>query len=102
MKKHNIGASIVSLANPWFDFLEGTQAVSVAQELNDELQSICESSQGKLHGFASLPVRNISGIRMYLYIMKEMSCHQNLYLTLIIETNSYFSNTKRDRACSSL
>ena len=72
MKKHNIGASIVSLANPWFDFLEGTQAVSVAQELNDELQAICESSQGKLHGFASLPVRNISGSpNSYVFVYYE-------------------------------
>lgn len=63
METHGIGASIVSLANPWFDFLEGAQAVSVAQELNDELQAICESAPGKLHGFASLPVRNIPGLK---------------------------------------
>lgn len=61
MELHSIGSSIISLANPWFDFLEGAQAISVAQELNDELQSICETSRGKLHGFASLPVRNIAG-----------------------------------------
>ncbi len=38
MAKHNISHSVVSLANPWLDFLEGQEAESVAQELNDELE----------------------------------------------------------------
>ncbi len=59
MNHHNIRHSIISLANPWLDFLTGKEAESVAQELNDELQSICENSQGRLSGFATLPVRNV-------------------------------------------
>lgn len=58
MKKHGIEKSVISLANPWLDFLSGQEAASVAQELNDELQAICEHSKGKLFGFATLPVRN--------------------------------------------
>jgi aminocarboxymuconate-semialdehyde decarboxylase len=58
MNQHHIEKSVVSLANPWLDFLTGNEAESVAQELNDELQQMCESSQGRLYGFATLPVRN--------------------------------------------
>lgn len=58
MDNHGIEKSIVSLANPWLDFLEGSEAESVAQELNDELQSICELSNNRILGFATLPVRN--------------------------------------------
>lgn len=58
MDMHNIEKSIISLANPWLDFLEGDAAASVAQELNDELQGICEASNGRLLGMATLPVRN--------------------------------------------
>ena len=58
MDKHGIEKSVISLANPWLDFLTGNEAESVAQELNDELQSICEQSNGRLYGFATLPVRN--------------------------------------------
>ena len=49
---------IVTIANPWLDFLSGDAAHSVAQELNDELEGICSQSQGHLYGFATLPVRN--------------------------------------------
>lgn len=58
MEKHRISKSVISLANPWLDFLVGNEAASVASELNDELQAICEHSKGKLYGFATLPVRN--------------------------------------------
>jgi len=58
MDVHGIEKSVVSLANPWLDFLTGSAAASVAQELNDELQGICEKSKGRLLGFATLPVRN--------------------------------------------
>lgn len=58
MDNHNIKQSVISLANPWLDFLVGNEAASVAQELNDELQSMCEHSHGRLFGFATLPVRN--------------------------------------------
>ena len=61
MDTHNISQSVVSLANPWLDFLEGNEAASVAQELNDELQGICERSNGRLYGLATLPVRNAAG-----------------------------------------
>lgn len=58
MDAHNIESSIISLANPWLDFLSGNEAASMSQELNDELQNICEKSNGRLYGFATLPVRN--------------------------------------------
>jgi len=58
MDVHGIETSVVSLANPWLDFLSGQEAASVAQELNDELQDLCEKSKGRLLGFATLPVRN--------------------------------------------
>ena len=60
MDNHGIKTSVISLANPWLDFLHGEEAANVAQELNDEMQSICESSNGRLYGFAVLPVRNPS------------------------------------------
>lgn len=58
MNTHDIQQSVVSLANPWLDFLTGDAAASVAQELNDELEGLCAQSQGRLLGFATLPVRN--------------------------------------------
>lgn len=58
METHGIQKSVISLANPWLDFLNGEAAQAAAQELNDELQDICEQSGGKLFGFATLPVRN--------------------------------------------
>jgi aminocarboxymuconate-semialdehyde decarboxylase len=73
MRVHGIDRSIISLANPWLDFLVGQEAESVAQELNDELQGICESSKGKLLGFATLPVRNPKAAIKEIARLKSLS-----------------------------
>ncbi len=36
MDTHNIGQSIISLANPWLDFLPSKEARDVAKRMNDE------------------------------------------------------------------
>ena len=56
MSKHHISISIISLANPWLDFLPAQEALSAARQINDELNGICQESQGKLYAFAALPV----------------------------------------------
>eukprot|EP00968_Pinguiococcus_pyrenoidosus_P022261 scaffold3100_cov248-Pinguiococcus_pyrenoidosus.AAC.16 len=51
MDRHGISASVVSLANPWLDFLTAQEASKLASELNDDLQEMCEASRGRLFGF---------------------------------------------------
>lgn len=46
MNRHSIDVSIVSLANPWLDFLDASQAVLSAEECNADLEQYChEASQ---------------------------------------------------------
>lgn len=56
MSTHNIDVSVISLANPWLDFLPPGEALSAARDINDELEAICKDSKGKLYAFATLPV----------------------------------------------
>jgi len=67
MALHGITCSVVSLANPWLDFLEPTDALATAQEINDDLDSGCRenntSTQAgsqerplKLYAFGCLPL----------------------------------------------
>ncbi len=80
MEKHRIAKSVISLANPWLDFLTGNAAASVASELNDELQAICEHSKGKLYGFATLPVRNPTAAVAEVRRLKKLSCIKGVIL----------------------
>jgi hypothetical protein len=63
MDTHNIKHSIISLANPWLDFLPSKEARSVASYLNDDMQTICESkdASGRLNGFGVLPTLDAAG-----------------------------------------
>src|ERR1700722_4562614 len=61
MIQHNIAISVVSLANPWLDFLDPSSAPSIARTINDDLQSSCSNfnrsnSGQKLYAFGTLPL----------------------------------------------
>lgn len=63
MKLHGVNASVVSLANPWLDFLNGSEATDWAVKVNDDLDRSCnefnsrtDAGECKLFGFGTLPL----------------------------------------------
>ncbi|GAA6038290.1 hypothetical protein JCM8097_003925 [Rhodosporidiobolus ruineniae] len=71
MDTHGIDVSVVSLANPWLDFLEPDEAVTAAAELNEDIQNYCATygseeaaastsfaaqTEKRLFAFGSLPL----------------------------------------------
>ncbi|PWY67170.1 2-amino-3-carboxymuconate-6-semialdehyde decarboxylase [Aspergillus heteromorphus CBS 117.55] len=41
MRRHAINCSVISLANPWLDFLEPQEAQTWAERINDDLEATC-------------------------------------------------------------
>ncbi|KAK4692887.1 hypothetical protein P7C71_g4403, partial [Lecanoromycetidae sp. Uapishka_2] len=56
METHNINTSIISLANPWLDFLSPKEGPIWAHRINNELEQICSQNHGSLYAFATLPL----------------------------------------------
>lgn len=56
MDKHHIDISVISLANPWLDFMEPSQAAVMAKKVNDNMNEICVRSSGRLYAFGTLPL----------------------------------------------
>ncbi|KAK1751574.1 hypothetical protein QBC47DRAFT_390431 [Echria macrotheca] len=56
MDTHGIDISVVSLANPWLDFLPGSEAGDIAQSINNEFSEMCARHPGRLYFFAALPL----------------------------------------------
>lgn len=57
MDTHQISTSVISLANPWLDFLSPEEGIKWAKTINDELQEICtQNSEKRLYAFATLPL----------------------------------------------
>ena len=63
MKRHGITCSVISLANPWLDFLDPQNALKTAQEINDDLERACAENNSsssddglKLYAFGCLPL----------------------------------------------
>jgi len=65
MSTHSITSSVISLANPWLDFLPAPEGPGWAARVNDELSDMCVSCRGgggggdgkdPLYAFATLPL----------------------------------------------
>ncbi|PVH95502.1 uracil-5-carboxylate decarboxylase [Periconia macrospinosa] len=56
MDQHKIDKSVISLANPWLDFLPKEEAGEAAKKLNDDVNDICAGYPGRLYAFATLPL----------------------------------------------
>ncbi|OJD17886.1 hypothetical protein AJ78_02058 [Emergomyces pasteurianus Ep9510] len=47
MREHNITTSVISLANPWLDFLPAQHAAHWAEQINNDLERICAEQREK-------------------------------------------------------
>jgi predicted TIM-barrel fold metal-dependent hydrolase len=61
MTLHGIDVSVVSLANPWLDFLDPSTALDTAQRINDDMNRACAENNKsgascKLFTFGCLPL----------------------------------------------
>ncbi|KAF2098900.1 amidohydrolase [Rhizodiscina lignyota] len=56
MDLHKIDISILSIGNPWLDFLEPEGAGEVAKEVNDKFNELCAAVPNRLFFFACLPL----------------------------------------------
>lgn len=56
MDQHRIDTSVISLANPWLDFLSADEAGETARKINDDVESLCAKYPGRLYAFGTLPL----------------------------------------------
>jgi len=56
MDTHEIDISVVSLANPWLDFIDAHDSGTIAQSINQEFSDMCAEQPGRLFFFAALPL----------------------------------------------
>ncbi|KZZ97624.1 amidohydrolase [Moelleriella libera RCEF 2490] len=56
MDTHRIDISVISLANPWLDFVDAAQSGDVARSVNAEFDDMCRRHHGRLFFFGTLPL----------------------------------------------
>ena len=56
MDTHAIRTSILSLANPWLDFLPPSEGLDWANVVNKELNDFTTTSRGRIFAYATLPL----------------------------------------------
>lgn len=56
MDTHGIDISVISLANPWLDFVPSADAIPIATSIAKQFDDMCSSHPGRLFFFAALPL----------------------------------------------
>lgn len=56
MDAHGIDISVVSIANPWLDWVAKDEASEMAKLVNDDVEKMCREHEGRLFHFATLPL----------------------------------------------
>ncbi|TGJ85630.1 hypothetical protein E0Z10_g3165 [Xylaria hypoxylon] len=56
MDTHGIDISVISLANPWLDFVSSEVAGETAKSVNSAFRDMCSTAPGRLFFFATLPL----------------------------------------------
>ncbi|KAK1250126.1 hypothetical protein MKX08_010129 [Trichoderma sp. CBMAI-0020] len=56
MDTHDIDISVISLANPWLDFLSASESGKTGESVNQEFSRMCGEHPGRLFFFATLPL----------------------------------------------
>ena len=86
MDTHNIGQSIISLANPWLDFLPSQEARDVAKRMNDE--------STKAFHFITFLYFNLFFVLLFYYFHSSLLHSSvwplNSFLSIEVELASFF------------
>ena len=61
MDLHGIDISVISLANPWLEWLPASEAAKTARVVNDDVEKMCTEHEGRLYAFATLPLSASAG-----------------------------------------
>lgn len=56
MDRHGIDVSVLSLANPWLDWVDPSEGAGVARGVNDDMERMCGKYPGRLFFFGTLPL----------------------------------------------
>ncbi|CAK3858361.1 2-amino-3-carboxymuconate-6-semialdehyde decarboxylase [Lecanosticta acicola] len=56
MDLHGIDISVLSLANPWLDWVPAGEAAEKARLVNDDMERMCAEYEGRLFAFGTLPL----------------------------------------------
>jgi aminocarboxymuconate-semialdehyde decarboxylase len=73
MDQHGISTSVLSLANPWLDFVDQDSAVEMAVQVNDWFEETCARYSGRLYAFGVLPMKaSIESIQAEIRRLKSL------------------------------
>ena len=99
MDRHGIQTSIISLANPWLDWITSaaSAATPLAIEINNEIEKMSEASKGRIYGFGTIAPEDIEGSVKELERLSQMNGMKGVILGTrgVVSAVNRLSSTSR-------
>lgn len=76
MNAHGIDKSVLSLANPWLDFMDPSKAAQAARMVNDDLNELGNKYPARLYAFGTLPLS--AGVEAVVQEIKRLAAMENM------------------------
>ena len=80
MDSFGIDQTILSLGNPWLDFLDEAEGLEVARQFNADFATLGEKTHGRILGMGALPGVGIENI---VRVIHEIADSQNLHGVIV-------------------
>jgi hypothetical protein len=75
---------VLSLGNPWLDFLDEKEAAPLAKDLNADLQEYCEEYSEHFYGFGVLPTSSPAECVMELERISKLDKLRGAIVTILL------------------
>ncbi|ETK76127.1 hypothetical protein L915_17393 [Phytophthora nicotianae] len=72
MDRHGIRTSVLSLANPWLDFLPLNEQIQQATLLNNDMETLCQDSDGRFLAFGVVPQDSSTAVMEIQRVASEL------------------------------
>ncbi|KAG2775130.1 hypothetical protein JG687_00016663 [Phytophthora cactorum] len=72
MDRHGIRTSVLSLANPWLDFLPLKEQIHQATLLNNDMETLCQDSNGRFLAFGVVPQDSTTAVKEVQRVASEL------------------------------
>ena len=76
MERFGIDQTLLSLGNPWLDFLDESQGVEIARHLNEDFSTLGSRTKGRIFGMGALPGAGVENVSV---VIREIAAQENLF-----------------------
>lgn len=76
MERFGIDQTLLSLGNPWLDFLDESDGLEIARQVNEDFATLGSRTNGRILGMGALPGAGVENVAL---VVREIAAREDLF-----------------------